>query len=216
MQLVQSYIGLEAVAPGLDTNPVNINPGGPVPAYFNDLQWPGGTTMILAGAAFAAGLSKRSQALPAGVSQFTLSYMARPSALAAALWQINETDLMIVDSAANRYNGSVRKNFQKGGIWEIVDANGNWIPFGLSAGLWQPGAWSPAKIVIEANWASKTSAVISIADNGRSFAPAAPLFIPAAPNSGWQPSIVDFQWQGTLLKAGAYICDMTAIDISMQ
>ena len=142
MQYSASYINLETIAPGIDIDPANINPGQEPPTSFTDEPWSGGTTINISGPAYSAGLSKRSVPLPANVSQFTLTYQISPSEDAIEYSQVHETDLMIVDSAGNRYNGSTQKNNQAGGIWEIANAAGDWVPTGFKPGLFRPGVWT--------------------------------------------------------------------------
>ena len=197
--LVQSYSELETITPGLDTDPNNINPGGPVPLYFNDVYGGGVTTMTLVGTRFAAGLSKRVVTLPSGVSQFTFTYKIKPSALASVYAQVYENDLMFVDSKGNRFNGSVRKNNDLGGMWQIVNAAGQWVAV-FKAGLFPTEVWTTVTIVFKINWTALTIAVISITDGTqKTFVIANPMNNPAIQDDPlWEPNIIDWQSQGTI------------------
>ncbi len=214
------YLQMETMAPGIDTTPANINPGGPVPAYFSDQTWNGGTTVTIAGAAYAAGLSKRAVALPANVSQCTLSYQIRVSQTAAANSQANETDLMIVDPNGTLYNGSMRKNNQEGGRWQITNSAGGWVDAGFNPGPFPPDVWTPVAVVYQANWSAQSLTILSIFDGTQSLL--TPFSVPATfkpevmANSGWQKSILDVQIQDTLMVAGAYTRDMRDITIECQ
>lgn len=211
-----SYANLETMIPGIDTDPANINPGGTVPTYFSDQVWNGGSTITIAGPQWCSGLSKRVVALPGGFSKITLSYQIRVSQTAAAVGQAQENDLMIVDAAGNRYNGSTRKNNQAGGMWEIAKQNGDWVQTGFKAGLFAPDQWIPVSVIFLCNWAAKTISVTSITDNGVVHAiPANLQNVPATPNSGWQPSIIQLQCQETLMVAGAMTRDTKNIGISL-
>lgn len=211
-----SYTNLETIAPGIDTTPADINPGGPVPAYFNDETWNGGTSDTIAGVAYAAGLSKRAVTLPANVSQFTLSYQVRVSQTGAAYSQANETDLMIVDSNGTLYNGSTRLNNQEGGMWQITNSAGGWVDTGFKPGLFAADTWTSVVVVYQANWTAQTLSVLSITDGSTFTVPAALRQVETMANSGWQKAILDVQIQDTLVKAGAYTRDMRNIGIAGQ
>lgn len=199
--LIQSYSKIETIVPGIDTNPADINPGGPTPLYFNDVFAGGVTTMTLVGERYAAGLSKRVVTLPEGVSRFTFTYAIRPSQLAALYAQVYENDLMFVDSKSRRYNGSVRKNCVTG-EWEIVNVTGDWVPTGFKPAPFAPDVWTTVTIVFQINWTAFTLSVVSITDGTKSFTVTAPLpqNNPAitTDNPPWQADIIDWQSQGTL------------------
>lgn len=217
-----SYLNLEQMVAGIDTTPADINVGGPVPAYFSDQMWNGGTTITVAGPAFAAGLSKRSVALPSGVSQCTLSYQIRVSQSAGVESQANETDLMIVDAAGNLYNGSTRKNNQEGGEWQITNATGSWVDTGFKPGLFPADTWTQVAVVYQANWTAASFTILSIEDEtaptlvGAVFS-LGPTFKPQViSNSTWKKGILDVQIQDTLWVAGSYTRDMRNIDLACQ
>lgn len=213
-----SYTTLEQLAPGIDTTPADINPGEPAPTSFTDEPWSGGTTINISGPAYSAGLSKRAVALPAGVSQFTLTYQVDPSPEAAAHSQVNETDLIIVDAAGNKYNGSCQINNEEGGMWQIATATGAWVDTGFKPGPWATDTWTLVSVVYRANWTGLTLSVVSISDAGQTFTvPAALQNVPAVQKSGWQPSLLDVQIQDGLNSAGgSYTRQMRDIDILMQ
>lgn len=212
-----SYVNIETITPGEDTNPVDINVGASSPTSFTDQQWNGGTTINISGPAYSAGLSKRTVTLPANVSQFTVQYQIRPSQTAALYSQVHETDLMIVDATGNRYNGSTQKNNQEGGMWQVANATGGWVDTGFKPGLFVPDTWSPVAVVYKANWTALTLSVVSIMDGNQVFSlPPTLLNIPATQKSGWQPSILDIQIQDCLNSSGgAYTRDMRDIAILM-
>ena len=155
--------------------------------------------MTLVGTRFAAGLSKRVVTLPSGVSQFTFTYKIKPSALASVYAQVYENDLMFVDSKGNRFNGSVRKNNDLGGMWQIVNAAGQWVAV-FQAGLFPTEVWTTVTIVFKINWTALTIAVISITDGTqKTFVIANPMNNPAIQDDPlWEPNIIDWQSQGTI------------------
>jgi hypothetical protein len=219
-----SYANLETIVPGIDMNPADINPGGPEPTSatgFTDEPWSGGTTVSINGPQWFAGLSKRSVTPPTGllqsISQITVTYDIRPSQTASLFAQLHETDLIIVDANGNRYNGSCQKNNEEGGMWQIVNAQGNWVDTGFKPGLFTPDVWTPVSVVYRVNWQALTLSVIGITDGTTPFLiPAALQNVPAVKNSGWQPNLLDIQIQDTLIKAGSYTRDMKNIGISLQ
>lgn len=83
MPLITTQSDLESVAPTLNTIPAQINLGGPVPVYFDDVFTGGVATLTLVGLRYAAGLAARVFALPAGATKFAVTYAVRPSQLAA-------------------------------------------------------------------------------------------------------------------------------------
>lgn len=220
MNFTASYANLETLIPGIDTDPASINPGGPPPKDFSDTAWPGGTSMSISGSQWVAGLSKRfvspAPALLTSISQITLSYQIRPSQLAFTLSQANENDLMVVDPAGNRYNGSMRKNNQTGGVWEIALDDKSWTPTTFKPGRFAPDVWTQVVKVYRYDWAAKMFQYVSITEGNL------PTFhfpqkpIPATPGTGWQPSIIDWQSQETLLSAGSFVRDMRNVTISLQ
>jgi hypothetical protein len=215
-----AYTSLEAIVPGIDTNPANINPGGPVPTSFTDTPWNGGTTINIGGAQWAAGLSKRfvtpQPDMLAACSRFTFSYQIRPSQLALLLSQANENDLMLTDGKQNLFNGSMRKNNSTGGMWEIVNAAGAWVATGFKPGPFTPDVWTQVIAVYQVNWAALTISVLSITDGAATFALPSPLALPAIKNSGWQASIIDWQAQETLKLPGAFTRDTRNVGVAMQ
>jgi len=212
-----SYLNLEQMVAGIDLAPGNINPGGPAPSSFTDEIWNGGTTVSVSGPAYAAGLSKRAVALPAGVSQFTVSYQTRASQASARYSQANETDLMIVDGAGTLYNGSTRLDNQEGGEWQITNARGAWVDTGFKPGLFPADTWVQVSVVYQANWSASTLSVVSIAQGGQVFSiPAALASVETMANSGWQKNLLDVQLQETLVVAGSYTRDMKNINIACQ
>ena len=226
MSLTVTQSDIESVAPTLNVIPAQINPGGPVPVYFNDVLVGGVATLTLVGSRYAAGLAARVVALPAGASKFTLTYQINPSQLAALNSGSDEFDAMFVGPDGTRYNGSVRKNNDGGGDWEIVNAGGGWVPVGYKPGPFKPGVWATVTVVFQINWAAKTLSVVSVTDTG--FSPSAFMIstalggVPGTPNSGWEPNIIQLQRQGTLSQnipvgvIASYTQDMQAISISAQ
>ncbi len=211
---------MEAMIPGIDTNPDNINPGGKVPQSFTDTPYNGGTSMNITGPQWSAGLSKRFvpiiPALLTSFSQITFSYQIRPSQLAFTLSQANENDLLVVDPAGNRYNGSMRKNNEHGGVWEIALDDKSWTPTTFKPGKFAADVWTQVSAVYHFDWAAKTIQFVSITEGSL------PTFhfpqkpVPATPGTGWQASIVDWQSQETMLEDGAFVRDMRTVSIVMQ
>jgi hypothetical protein len=220
MLFTASYSNLETMVPGIDTNPDDINPGGPPPDSFSDTPWAGGTTMNIDGPQWAAGLSKRSVTvlgdLLASIGQVTMSCYIRPSQLARVLSQAHENDLMVTDGLAkpNRYNGSIRKNNQEGGMWQVANSAGGWVDTGFKAGLFAADVWTAFSVVYEITWGVGIR-VASITDNGVLFSCSTAL-VAAIPNSGWAPNLLDWQSQDTLLAAGAFTRDMKNVSLALQ
>ena len=75
---------------------------------------------------------KRAVALPANVSQCTLSYQIGVSQTTAANSQANETDLMIVDPNGTLYNGSMREEQPGGRPQRITNSAGGWVDAGFN------------------------------------------------------------------------------------
>jgi hypothetical protein len=219
MLITHSYANLETLVPGIDINPDDINPGGPPPDSFTDTPWPGGTTLNIDGPQWAAGLSKRSVTVLADVlasiSRITFSFQIRPSQLAAVLSQAPENDLMITDQAANRYNGSLRKNNQKGGMWQIANAAGAWVDTGFDPGPFLPDVWTPASAVYQMVW-GKSISVLSITDGAETFTFPSPVAYAPTPNSKWAPNLLDVQLQEVLENAGSFTRDTRNIGILLQ
>ena len=218
MLYTASYTNIETLFPGIDTNPANINPGQQEPTSFTDQPWNGGTTIAIDGSKYSAGLSKRVVPLPTSISAFTFTYQIRPSQTAALYSQVHETDLIIVDPLGNRYNGSCQKNNEEGGMWQIVNAAGDWVDTGFKIGLFTPDVWTTVTVIFKANWQALTLSVTSISDGTLTQAiPSSLQNIPATQKSGWQPSILDVQIQdGLNALGGGYSRDMRNIGIEMQ
>lgn len=214
-----AYANLENAPAVVDTTPADINPGEQQPLSFTDEAWSGGITTSITGPAYSAGLSKRVVALPANVHQFTLTYQIRPSQAAALYAQVYERDLIIVDAAGNRYNGSCQINNYEGGMWQIANAAGGWVDTGFKPGLLPPDVWTQIAVVYQVNWQALTMSVVSIEDGGQPFSGFAPPLenVAATQKSGWQPSILDVQIQeGLDSEPGSYTVDMRNLDILMQ
>jgi hypothetical protein len=145
----------------------------------------------------------------------TFSYQIRPSQLAFTLSQANENDLMVVDPAGNRYNGSMRKNNQTGGVWEIALDDKSWTPTTFKPGKFAADVWTQVIAVYRFDWTAKTLQFVSMTDGGVLFHfPQKP--VPATPGTGWQPSIIDWQSQETLFAAGSFVRDMRNVQIVLQ
>lgn len=215
-----SYSNLEALTPAIDTTPAHINPGGNVPTWFSDEPWAGGTTINIGSLLpWSAGLSKRFVTAPAGllpsISNITFSYQIRLSQTAAKYGQAQENDLMVTDAAGNLYNGSCRK---MGAQWQIVNPVGVWTNVGYGNLVpFQPDYWTPVIIQYALNWTAKTITVLSISDNGVLFTIPNPWAVPATPNSGWQPSILDWQAQETIgAVPGSYSRDTRNVSLVLS
>ena len=214
-----TYTNVERVPAVVDVNPADINPGEQPPWAYTDQAWSGGITTTVAGPAYSAGLSKRVLALPANVSQFTLSYQIRVSQTGALYAQVYETDLIIVDATGNRYNGSTQLNNYEGGEWQIANATDGWVDTGYKPGLLPPDVWTTVAIVYKVNWQAATLSVLSISQGGTVFSGISPSLenVPATKNSGWQPLIIDLQLQDGLdSDPGSFSRDMRNITIQMQ
>lgn len=214
-----AYANLENAPAVVDTAPADINPGEQQPLSFTDEAWSGGITTSITGPAYSAGLSKRVVTLPANVHQFTFAYQIRPSQAAALYAQVFERDLIIVDAAGNRYNGSCQINNYEGGMWQIANAAGGWVDTGFKSGLLPPDVWTQIAVVYQVNWQALTMSVVSIEDGSQVFSGLSPPLenVAATQKSGWQPSILDVQIQeGLDSEPGSYTVDMRNIGILMQ
>lgn len=218
MLFTASYSNLETLVPGIDTNPADINPGGPSPTSFTDEPWNGGTTVSIDGPQWAAGLSKRSVPLPTNVAftKFTLAYQINPSENAAIYSQAHETDLMLSGPLGTVFNGSMRKNNQTGGMWEIPNAAGTWVATGFQPALFAPSAWTPVSASFLVNWTAGTLSVTNITDGTQTFAVPVSLQNVPAFKLAWQPNLLVLQLQETLLATGSYSRDVRNIGIVMQ
>jgi len=221
MQTSYSITNIETIVPGIDINPANINPSGPVPIDFKDTLWPGGTTLFLDGIPYAAGLSKRAFSPPLdllmSIGTITKSFQIRPSQTAFLFSGSNESDLMVVDGNGLRYNLSLRKNNEKGGLWEAVGLDGTWKSTGFDPGKFTPDVWTQVTVVCAVNWIKSTSAILKITDGTTPFTIPNPVILPAAANTGWQKDLIDDQEQETEGPvAGPYTRDMRNISITMQ
>jgi len=174
--------------------------------------------MDISGLQWAAGLSKRAVTvladLLASITQITFSYQIRPSQLAAVLSQANENDLMVTNAKGALFNGSVRKNNQEGGMWQVANSAGGWVDTGFKPGPFAPDVWTQVIVVYAINWTTGIR-VVSITDNGTTFQLDTP---PAAPNleAAWGPNLLDWQSQETLLSAGGYARDMRNVTLVLQ
>ena len=214
-----TYGNLETLPPAIDTNPSHINPGGNIPAWFSDTPWAGGTTIVIGSLlTWSAGLSKRFVTTPPGllpaISKIAFSYQIRLSQDAARYSDGQENDLMITDSAANLYNGSCRK---LGGLWQVVNAAGAWVSTGFDPGPFAPDEWTAVTVNYLLNWATKTIAVLSIEDIGVLFTIPSPFAKASTPNSGWAPSIIDWQAQETVgAVPGAFSRDTRNVGVVLS
>jgi len=214
MNYTARYANLETITPTIVTDPVEINPGQLVPLAFTDEPWNGGTTIIIDGPAYSAGLSKRAVPLPPNVSQFTMSYDISPGANAATFSQVHETDLMIVDPKGNLYNGSTQLN-NITGTWEVVNATGDWVATIAKTGNLPPRTWTTVSVTYLVDWVAQTITCVAITVAGVTYP--VNLTTPARSNSGWALGLIVIQLQDCVsAMAGAYNRDMRNIGITMQ
>ena len=223
MLFTATWTNLETIAPGIDTNPADINPGQPGPTTFYDQVWPGGTTISIEGLAYSAGMSKRSVAVLAGlfsgVRQVTHSMEVRISETALLYQQVCELDLRAVDAGGLLYPGDVQKNMQQGGLWQFTKDGTNWTATAFKTGLWIPDAWTPIAKVYEVDFTKHTITLTSITDGSDTWVNPSPVAVPAIANLGWPANFFyeqDQEGRNGVVGSYGYERSMRNIGIQVQ
>lgn len=221
MLFTATYSNLETIAPVLDTNPADINPGQQPPTLFRDDPYPGGSTITIEGPAYSAGLSKRYVTPPGGLLQtlsvFTFSYQIMPSETASMFAQVHENDFRVTDASGNVFLGDLQKNNQEDGMWQMPDGKGGWIDTGFKPGLFAADMWTPVSVIYRVNWAAKTTTYVSMMDGTQLFTFKAAIATVPAVALKWAPGLLGFQNQeGLNALGGCYSRSTRNIGIEAQ
>lgn len=176
----------------INTDPAQINPNQPPPAFFNDEPNADGITINVVGPAMSAGCSTRVLTLPPNVSNFQFSFDTRPSPNADQYGYADEDDIIITDFDDTWYNASCDFNRALGGEWRI----GGWTRTGLKGSI-PPDVWTTVIHRFHMDRVNKNLVWDSI--NGQ-MVPASVATIPGKPGAsvGWgKGGIIGIQHQRT-------------------
>lgn len=214
--MTTTFDAIETLPCKLNTVPAQINPGGPVPAWFADELSEDGATVTVAGQPNAAGCSTRVLPLPPlaqgqTAQAFTFSFNACLDANSDRYSQDHETDLMITLPDGTLINMSCQAS-AKTGNWQI----GNWTDTGIPHGL-KSGKVNPVQYVAKVDHAAKALTWVSI--NGVPVNPTIAT-IAGTPGAaaGWgAPNLIGVQFQETVgAVAGSYTCTRSGVKLVIE
>ena len=166
------------------------------PDGYDFIQTTDGIRLYTVGHAYAGWLAKFVSPLLFPFTKILFNYSLNIDDATPQQAQVIETDSKITDAAGWTYDLSAQLNIQKGWMFQVDDAAGDWVDTVIKIPALKPNTVTPFSIAYVLDYVNHVSSVTSVSVGQTPFQVPVNLQKIPAKRIGWQPSTVVTQLQG--------------------